>query len=139
MEYAVNMKLHHISFWTRDIDTLVEFYEKHFDGKVLFRHQAGDFKCVFIEICSSITIELMTHSNLSINGIHESVGFAHFSIEVGSQEEVNRLTDYFIANRVPLQKAKELYDDGFYESAVLDPDGNIIEIAFVDRTVNNAV
>ncbi|MBI9051364.1 MAG: VOC family protein [Anaerolineaceae bacterium] len=133
------MKLHHIAFWTRDIDALVAFYSTHFDGEVLFRHQAGDFKCVFVNICSSINLEFMTRSNLPNGQVTEPVGYSHFSVEVESKEEVNRLTDYFIANNIPLQKIKEQYDDGFYESSVIDPDGNIIEIAFVDRTVNNAV
>ena len=133
------MKLHHIAFWTKDMETLVAFYEKHFDGKVLFRHQAGDFRCTFIKICSAITLELMTRSGIPDSEASEPVGYSHFSVEVESKEEVNRLTAYFIANQVPLQKVKEQYEDGFYESSVLDPDGNCIEIAFVDRNINNAV
>jgi lactoylglutathione lyase len=131
------MKLHHIAFWTKDIDTLVDFYKKHFSGQVLFSHQAGDFKCTFIKICSNITIEFMTRTNLTDTGRPEATGYSHFSIEVESKEEVDILTDYFIAEKVHLEKVKEQYDDGFYERSVLDPDGNIIEIAFVDRAVNN--
>jgi predicted lactoylglutathione lyase len=36
-------------------------------------------------------------------------------------------------------KDREQYDDGFYESAILDPDGNIIELAYVDREANPMV
>lgn len=130
------MKLHHIAFWTKNIDTLVEFYKTHFNGKVLSQHESGDFRCIFIRICSSITLEIMTRISLHDFIAGERTGYSHFSIEVSSKDEVNKLTDYFIEQKIPLQKNKEQYDDGFYESAVLDPDGNIIEIAYVDRTVN---
>lgn len=133
------MKMHHIAFWTKNVELLVEFYKTHFDGEVLFCHESGDFRCVFIKICSSITIEIMTRSSLQGSMKEERIGYSHFSIEVDSKDEVNRLTDYFIENKLPMAKVKEQYDDGFYESAVLDPDGNIIEIAYVDRTVNPTV
>lgn len=133
------MKLHHIAFWTKDIEKLTEFYSTHFDGEVLFKHQNGDFRCSFIKIASSLTIELMTRTNLSDGILKEMVGYSHFSLEVDSKDEVNRLTDYFQEQKVLFEKMKEQYDDGFYESSVLDPDGNIIEIAYIDRTVNNKV
>lgn len=130
------MRLHHIAFWTRNIELLVEFYKRHFNGEVISQHENGDFKCVFIKICSSIIIEIMTRTNLHSFDKEERIGYSHFSIEVDSKDEVNKLTDCFIEPNIPLQKNKEQYDDGFYESAVVDPDGNIIEIAYVDRSIN---
>ncbi len=130
------MRLHHIAFWTKNIELLVEFYKRHFNGEVLSQHESGDFKCVFIKICSSITIEIMTRTNLHNFDKEERIGYSHFSIEVASKDEVNKLTDCFIEQNISLQKNKEQYDDGFYESAVVDPDGNIIEIAYVDRSIN---
>lgn len=133
------MKLHHIAFWTKNLDSLVEFYKTHFRGEVLFRHESGDFCCIFMRICSSITIEIMTRTNLNDAIKEERIGYSHISIEVECKDEVNKLTDYFIEHKIPMEKIKEQYDDGFYESAVIDTDGNIIEIAYVDRTVNPTV
>lgn len=130
------MKLHHIAFWTKDIDRSVEFYKKHFQASVLFRHTAGDFSCVFIELSSGTKIEIMTRTDLSNADLKERTGYSHFSLEVDSKEEVDRLTDYFIGQNAVMKKVKEQYEDGFYESAVCDPDGNIIELAYVDRIVN---
>lgn len=133
------MELHHIAFWTEDIERLCAFYVKHWNGKVLFKHQSGDFRCVFIEIMASVKVEIMTRSNIADEGQSERVGYSHFSIEVGSRDEVNRITEYCICEGIRLTKTKEQYDDGFYESAFADPDGNIIEIAYVDRQVNPQV
>lgn len=133
------MKLHHIAFWTRDIEKQLAFYQKYFDGQVLFKYQSGDFSSAFIKICGCANLELMSRSDLKDGGPTDRVGYSHFSIEVDSKAEVDRFTDIFIADNVPLEKIKEQYDDGFYESSVIDPDGNLVEIAFVDRNVNSAV
>jgi ribosomal protein S27E len=37
---------------------------------------------------------------------------------------------HFSQEKVKIEKNKEQYDDGFYESSIRDPDGNIIELAF---------
>lgn len=127
------MKLNHIGFWTKDIGVLVDFYKRHFDGEVLSSHEDGDFEGCFMRICSSITIELMSRSSVEDRVQGDRVGYSHFALEVGSREEVDRLTDYFESKQVPLEKMRVQYDDGFYETSVFDPDGNIIEIGFLDR------
>jgi len=133
------MKLHHIAFWTRDIQGLEDFYVTYFDGKVLFRHSIGDFRCVFLEVFGSVKLEIMTRTAIADYDLEERVGYSHISIELDSREQVNELTDFFIKENIRIEKNKEQYDDGFYESSIRDPDGNIIELAFVDRVANPKV
>jgi len=130
------MKLQHIAFWTNDIGRSIEFYKKHFNARELFTHRDGDFSCTFISICSSIRLELMHKSGLPAESHGDAVGYSHLSIDVGSREAVDTMTDYFIQQGVPLEKQRVQYEDGYYESAVFDPDGNIIELAYVDEAVN---
>ncbi len=133
------MKLHHIAFWTENIEIMEEFYVKHFNGKTIFSHQDGDFSSKFLRICDGINLELMNRSEIPDSENNEPVGYSHLSLECESKEEVDRLTDYFKLNGVPLDKDKVQYDDGFYESSVRDPDGNIIELAYIDRSVSPSV
>jgi catechol 2,3-dioxygenase-like lactoylglutathione lyase family enzyme len=133
------MILHHIAFWTTNIERLKDFYINHCQGKILFSHQSGDFRCVFLEIFGAVKIEIMTRQVISPAVLDEKVGFSHFSIEVETEAEVNNITDYCCSKSIPLKKNKEQYDDGFYESAFVDPDGNIIEIAYINRKVNPSV
>lgn len=121
------------------MERLEAFYTMHFQAKVLFRHTAGDFRCTFISVCDGAVIELMTRTGLPKGDIQERVGYSHLSIEVESREEVNRLTKYFRSQNVPIEKDLVQYDDGFYESSIRDPDGNIIELAYVDRIANPSV
>lgn len=130
------MRLHHVAFWTRQIEVLEDFYTRHLGGEVLFRHAIGDFRCTFMSLDDSVKIELMTRTNLGAADITERVGYSHLSLEVDSKARVDELTEIFRAAGIPIEKDKEQYDDGFYESSIRDPDGNVIEIAYVDRQVN---
>ncbi len=131
------MKLNHIAFWTQDIDRLFAFYQKYFEGQVIFSKEIPNFKCTFIKICSSVVLEIMSVPNLEKRKNKFTVGHSHISLEVDSKGEVDRLTAYFENEGIPFEKKREQYDDGFYESAIIDPDGNIIEFAYLDRSITN--
>ena len=130
------MKMHHVAFWTHQLDVMEDFYSRHLDGKVLFRHAIGDFRCTFMSLDDSVKIELMTRTNLGAPDLAERIGYSHLSLEVETKARVDELTEIFRAAGIPIDKDKEQYDDGFYESSIRDPDGNIIEIAYVERRVN---
>lgn len=130
------MKLHHVAFWTNNMKEMIGFYQRHFEGEVLSEHQDGDFRGAFLKICSESVLELMSKSNLDTGNERQGVGYSHLSFEVPSKEEVDRKTEYFERQSVRFEKKRVQYEDGFYESAIFDPDGNIIEIAYVDRSRN---
>lgn len=131
------MKLHHIAYWTHDIQRLSDFYQQHFQAEVCFDHSDGDFSCRFISLFGGVHLELMTKPALASGDLADKIGHSHISVEVESKAEVIRLSEYFIAQGVPLEKNQIQYEDGFFESSVYDPDGNIIEIATVDRAVKS--
>lgn len=130
------MKLQHVAFWTSDIARATEFYSKHFRGKKLFSHQDGDFTSTFLSIAGCVRNELMHKPDLGLAEFGDRVGYSHISIDVGSRSEVDRLTDYFLGHGIRLEKERVQYEDGYYESSIFDPDGNIIELAYVDENAN---
>jgi predicted lactoylglutathione lyase len=58
----------------------------------------------------------------------EVLGLAHFALEVGTKEDVDQLTARLEKAGVTVFSAPRLTGDGCYESVVLDPDHNKIEL-----------
>ncbi|WP_405339713.1 VOC family protein [Fibrobacter sp.] len=58
----------------------------------------------------------------------EHLGIAHISFSVGSKEKVDLLTKEMSEDGVSIVGEPRTTGDGYYESVVLDPEGNRIEI-----------
>ena len=52
----------------------------------------------------------------------------HFAISVGTSEKVNALTEQLRADGFTIEGEPRTTGDGYYESVILDPEGNQIEI-----------
>jgi len=55
-------------------------------------------------------------------------GFIHLAFSVGSREAVDCLTETLVAAGYPCLSGPRTTGDGYYESVVTDPDGNLLEI-----------
>ena len=58
----------------------------------------------------------------------QPAGYAHLAFSVGSKEQVERLTAELSAAGYRVASAPRTTGDGYFESVVLDPDGNRVEI-----------
>ena len=138
------MKIEHIAIWVKDIDKVCEFYRKYFGGVVqpLYHNPTKQFTSRFISFDDGARLEVMhrpdidVERNVGIDKIvsHETLsdtqhlGFTHLSFSVGSKEEVDRLTQQMSSEGIPVVGQPRTTGDGYYESVVLDPEGNRIEI-----------
>ena len=55
-------------------------------------------------------------------------GYAHIAISVGSEAAVNQLTEKLRADGHTITGEPRRTGDGYWESVVLDPDGNSLEL-----------
>ena len=55
-------------------------------------------------------------------------GLTHLSFSVGSKEEVDRLTQKMSEDGIQVVGQPRTTGDGYYESVVLDPEGNRVEV-----------
>jgi len=125
------VRIEHIAVWTDDIERLAEFYEKYFGGKRnnKYINSQKQFESYFLTFDDNTRLEIMTKPSLGINEKEQLMtGFAHIAFSVGSCEEVIRLTDLLTADGYKLISPPRTTGDGYFESAILDPGGNIVEI-----------
>jgi len=128
------MKIEHIAIWIKDIDKVCEFYRKYFGGNIqpLYHNPTKQFTSRFVTFEDGARLEVMNNPNvgtLTESMFHvEHLGIAHISFSVGSKEKVDFLTKEMSADGVTIVGEPRTTGDGYYESVVLDPEGNRIEI-----------
>ena len=133
------MKIEHIAIWTKDIDNVCEFYRKYFGGVVqpLYHNPTKQFTSRFVTFEGGARLEIMHRPDIVNNDVGtltesmfhvEHLGIAHISFSVGSKEKVDLLTKEMSRDGVTVVGEPRTTGDGYYESVVLDPEGNRIEI-----------
>jgi catechol 2,3-dioxygenase-like lactoylglutathione lyase family enzyme len=74
-------------------------------------------------------MELMTRPDVTTATEGEFCsGYAHFAISLGNEERVREFTETLRHKGVVVKSEPRRTGDGYYESAVVDPDGNLIEL-----------
>ena len=127
------MKIEHIAIWASDIELLKFFYIKYFDCKAgnKYINKVKLFESYFLEFDSGCRLELMKKPDIpkNLNDIFtQYLGFIHIAISVGSKIKVDVLTERIREDGYIIVGELRYTGDGYYESCVLDPDGNRIEI-----------
>ncbi|MFD1768362.1 VOC family protein [Sphingobacterium suaedae] len=128
------MKIEHIAIWVDNLEEVRDFYIRYFaasSGEKYVNSRKG-FTSYFLTFGKEHTrIELM-HSIHMLDASAGDRGFrkgiAHFAISVGSKQAVDTLTERLRQDRYVVQGEPRTTGDGYYESIVLDPEGNCIEI-----------
>ena len=127
------MRIEHIAFWTEDLERLATFYVKYFGAAVgdKYVNSAKGFESLFLSFDDGARIEVMRSSTLHpIKGERgvQRMGLAHMAVSVGSIERVDELTACLRQEGVEVVDGPRRTGDGYYESVILDPDGNRIEV-----------
>ncbi len=126
------MHIEHIAIWTLDLDGMRDFYETWFNAQVGQRYTnlGKGFESCFLTFPSGARLELMRSTDLddSPEGAKLCPGYAHIAFSVGSEEEVDGLTERLRHAGHTIVDGPRRTGDGYYESVVLDPDGNRVEI-----------
>lgn len=126
------MKIEHIAIYAEDIEKLRDFYTRYFGLTCgpKYENRLKMFTSYFLYFGEGKTrIEIMNVPTLPKGGeANRSLGLAHFAIAVGSKEKVNELTEQLRADGYTIVSEPRTTGDGYYESAVADPEGNYVEI-----------
>ena len=136
------MKLHHIAIWTFRLEELKEFYVRFFGGKSneKYINPKKGFESYFVSFGEGTDLELMSRTDVQNTPIEENrVGLTHFAFTFPSQEEVLRFTEQMRSEGYTIAGEPRTSGDGYFESVVLDPDGNRIECVYQEITVTESL
>jgi len=124
------MHIEHAALWTKDLQRLATFYVEYFEavmGQSYFNPRR-QFASNFLSFSSGARLELMSLPELAEPVEGPRVGGAHLAFATGSEAQVDALTARLRAAGYTVVDGPRRTGDGYYESVVLDPDGNRVEI-----------
>jgi lactoylglutathione lyase len=125
------MRIEHIAIWTNQLEVQKAFYETYFSARAgqKYTNPKTHFESYFLTFASGARLELMQAPDIhTAQATPLRVGYAHVAVSVGSKEQVDRLTKWLEADGYQVIGQPRTTGDGYYESIILDPDGNQIEI-----------
>lgn len=127
------MTINHVAIWTSQLEELKAFYEKYFQGSSneKYVNTKKGFESYFITFKEGASLELMRRVGMNEQDKDAEKfysGFTHMAFSVGSKEKVDELTEKMVNDGFKKLDGPRTTGDGFYESSIVDPDGNILEI-----------
>lgn len=124
------MKLTHVAVWTTRLEKLRTFYETYFDGKSgeKYVNPTKGFESYFVRFGGGASLEIMRSTTVTEKAENTLTGWCHIAFDAESREGVEALTEHLRQDGHRIVSEPRMTGDGFYESVVADPDGNLVEI-----------
>lgn len=121
----------HLAIWTSDIERLRAFYELYFAAQAgpKYVNAARQFESYFLTFAGGARLELMQRPNLEAPPAEAAWrGYVHLAISLGSKDAVDAMTQRLQQDGYFRLDGPRMTGDGYYESVLLDPDGNHLEL-----------
>lgn len=127
------MKIEHVAIWTKNLEVMRTFYTIYFSARcnAKYVNEKKGFSSYFLSFEGGSRIELM-----QMNAIPESkddsylqaIGLTHIAFSLDTDEQVDIMTKRFEIDGYEVLDGPRRTGDGYYESVILDPEGNRLEI-----------
>lgn len=125
------MRIEHVALYVTDLEGARDFFVRFFgavadDG---YHNPRTGFRSYFLTFDDGARLEVMTKPGMT--GAEKGLartGWAHLAFAVGSEAEVDRLTAELVAAGYEIVSGPRTTGDGYYESCILGPEGNQVEI-----------
>lgn len=126
-------RIAHIAFWVKDLEQMADFYTSYFGAvkSPMYTNPSNRFSSYFLSFeYSDSKIELMHNPEIESNKNDRSHThrLTHLAFSVGSERQVDQLTENFSAAGIQVISKPRTTGDGYYESVISDPEGNFIEL-----------
>lgn len=125
--------IHHIAIWTFRLEEMKDFYTRYFNGtsNEKYINPKKGFESYFLRFEGGTDLELMSRPDVQNLPIEENrLGLTHLAFAFDSREAVLQQTELLRSAGYSIVGEPRTSGDGYFESVVLDPDGNRIECVF---------
>lgn len=125
------MRIEHAAIYVNDIEAEKKFFTRYFGASAgeMYHNKNTGFSSYFLSFDGGARLELMTAPELQdMDKPGLRTGFAHLAFSVGSCKEVDALTERLRADGYDVVSGPRVTGDGYYESCILDAEGNRIEM-----------
>lgn len=126
------MRIEQIAIWVNTLERMRSCYKAYFkavaDNK--YHNPTKNFKSYFLRFTEGLRLELMHQPTINSPSNRRilDTGLVHFAISVGTKEKVDILTERIRTDAFSVIAEPRTTGDGYYESVILDSEGNQIEI-----------
>lgn len=125
------MKLEHVALYVEDLEAMKAFYLRHFGAtaNTKYHNPRTGLQTYFLSFDGGARLEIMQRSGMRprASGEH-ALGYTHISFKLSTVEKVDQLTRQLQESGCPLLNGPRMTGDGYYESLLSDPEGNLIEL-----------
>ncbi|MCI4671386.1 MAG: VOC family protein [Bacteroidia bacterium] len=127
------MKIEHLALYVEKLEEMKDFYQKYFGAKSgeKYHNPKKGFTSYFLSWDNGPRLELMHRGIIPEKELPtgaEHLGLTHFAIALGTEKAVDELTNQLRNEGFKVVGEPRWTGDGYYESVVLDPEGNRLEL-----------
>lgn len=126
------MRIDHCAMYVNDLEAMKEFFVRFFGAvsNEMYHNPKTGLKTYFLTFEGGGRLEIMTRPGMQDpEKTQMRTGFIHLSFCTGSKEGVDKLTTLLSENGYEVLSGPRTTGDGYYESCVLGPEDNQIEIS----------
>ena len=125
------MKIEHIALYVNDLEKTRNFFMKYLGAKSNegYHNLKTNFRSYFLSFDEGTRLELMNLPEMQDQKkVLVRMGYIHIAISVESREKVDAITEKLYEAGYEVLSGPRITGDGYYESTVLGPEDNQIEI-----------
>lgn len=125
------MLIEHIAMYVDDLEGARVFFETYFKATSndKYHNTKTNFQSYFLTFDSGARLEIMTRPEhkLEEKSLYRT-GYVHVAFSLGTKESVDALTKELNAAGYEIISGPRTTGDGYYESAMIGFEGNMIEL-----------
>jgi len=127
----MDIKIDHVALYVRDLEGMKDFYVRHFGAtaKPNYHNPRTGLYSSFLSFGNRVNLELMTRPE--VKPADDKVwteGYIHLAFSLGGKKKVEELTQKLKNLGLEVLSGPRTTGDGYYESCIVDPEGNLVEL-----------